>query len=133
MKYLIATATLFMTKISLAMAGPEDSFPQPSESGLPTLRNSFTEGPGDVFKLVDAITNWVFAALIAIAVICILLAAWEYMSSGSEGVERAHKMLLYAAIGIVVAVLAKGIVFSVRKLTDSSTRTTNPVTTPTNR
>jgi ATP/ADP translocase len=113
---LTSFATLFIASAGVALA--KSPFPEPTEK----LSDSFDGGPKDVITFIDVMTNWFFALLLTIAVIFILLAAYHYMTgSGGEGVTKAHKMLLYAAVGIAVAVLAKGIVFAVRKLVDSDT------------
>lgn len=118
MKVLILTLALLTIATSPALA----AFPQPSGKGLSDLNETLAGGPKDAILFIDTMANWLFAILLTIAVIYILLAAYEYMSSkGGEGVEKAHKMLLYAAVGIAIAVLAKGIVFAVRKLVDNST------------
>lgn len=117
MKTLIASLTLFITQAGTALA----AFPEVSPDKK--LGNNFSGGPQDVLSFIDTMTNWFFALLLTIAVIYILLAAYNYMTgSGGEGVEKAHKMLLYAAVGIAIAVLSKGIVFTIRKLVDSDTK-----------
>jgi len=79
--------------------------------------------PNQIIEFIQTISSWVFAILLAVSVLYILLAAWQYLTSkGGEGVEKAHKMLAYAAVGIAVAVLAKGIVFTVRKLVDRDSK-----------
>ena len=117
MKKVIATLTIFIAQAGVARAA------FPTVSSDKQLRNNLSGGPKDVLSFIEVMTNWFFALLITIAVIYILLAAYNYMTgAGGEGVEKAHKMLLYAAVGIAVAVLSKGIVFAVRKLVDSDTK-----------
>ncbi len=122
-------ATLLIA-LSLLMTGSvfASTFPQPSANGYSDLGNSLEGGPASVLNFIETMTNWLFAIILTLAVIFILLAAYNYMSgAGGEGVEKAHKMLLYAAVGIAVAVLAKGIVFAVRKLVDSNAKPTTQV------
>lgn len=123
--FFLSLITLATTPVSIALGS---TFPQPSGSGLSDLNNNLLTGPKSVIYFINTIANWIFAILITISVIYILLAAYNYLSSkGGEGVETAHKMLFYAAVGIAIAVLAKGIVFTVRVLVDDSTKapTTN--------
>lgn len=69
------------------------------------------DSPFEALGFIGTIANWIFALLLTVAVIYVLLAAFEYLTSkGGEGVEKAHKMLIYAAVAIAVAVLAKGFV-----------------------
>lgn len=77
--------------------------------------------PDDVIDYIQTIGNWIFSLLLALAVIYVLIAAWNYLSSkGGEGVEKAHNMILYAAIAITVAIFAKGIVTVVAALAGRS-------------
>jgi uncharacterized membrane protein YidH (DUF202 family) len=57
------------------------------------------------------ITNWLFYFLIILAVIFIILAAFKYLTAAGEPekVKSASHMLLYAAIAIVVGIIAKAV------------------------
>ncbi len=57
------------------------------------------------------ITNWLFYFLIILAVIFIIVAAFKYLTAAGdpEKVKSASHMLLYAAIAIVVGVIAKAV------------------------
>lgn len=78
--------------------------------------------PNGIIDFVVNINNWIFSALLAVSVFFILIAAWEYVTSkGGEGVEKAHKMILYAAVAIIVGVLSKGIVSVIAKLAGQQT------------
>lgn len=71
----------------------------------------------DVLNVINKITNWMFTIFIATAVIFILLAAFKYLTSGGgEETAKAHKMLLYSAVAIAVAILAKGVVNIVQSI-----------------
>jgi len=65
--------------------------------------------PDEVVTLIETLTNWFFTILLAIAVIFIILAAWTFLTAGGnpESVTKARQMLIYALIGIAVAILAK--------------------------
>ncbi len=58
-----------------------------------------------------AITNWLFYFLILLAVIFIIWAAFKYLTAAGdpEKVKSASHALLYAAIAIVVGILAKAV------------------------
>ena len=72
----------------------------------------------DVLTILNNLTNWLYTIFLIVAVIFIILAAFKYLTSGGgEEVGVAHKMLLYAAIAIAVAMLSKGIVRIVEILT----------------
>jgi len=84
---------------------------------------------GDVMTVLENLTNWMFTIFMALAVIMVIAAAFTYLTSGGIGakkdspaaVSQAHKMLLYSAVAIAVAVLAKGFVNVIRILFETGT------------
>lgn len=113
MKKLILIATLFTLALSpFAFAAPA----QPPSSLQLTGTGGLDE-PAKVIDLINRIANWIFAILLTVAVIYVLLAAYEYLTSGGgEGVEKGHKMLKWATVAIAVALLSKGFVNVIRVL-----------------
>ena len=100
------------------IASAQASIPPPSQTLL-------ANGPGGIVDLINTITNWMFTILLVLAVVFILLAAYKYLiSGGGEEVGAAHKMLLYAAVAIAVAFLAKGIVYVVAELVTTGSSST---------
>lgn len=83
--------------------------------------------PQGLLGILTRVTNWIFAVLLALAVIFILIASFRYMSAGGseETISKAHKMLIYAAIAVAVAVLARGIVAAVRIIAETPASTTS--------
>ena len=71
---------------------------------------------GDIMRIVETAVNWAFSLLLILAVLFIFYSAWIYMTAGGEleAVTRAKKNLLYAVIGIVIALLARSIIALVR-------------------
>jgi len=71
-----------------------------------------------VITVINTLANWVFAILLALAVIMLLLAAFNWLTSGGneEKVGSARKMLIWALVGIAVALAAKGLVLIVTAL-----------------
>src|SRR5688572_20171097 len=69
------------------------------------------DAPG-VFKAISNITNWIFSLFLVLAVIFILFGAFKLLVSGgnAEGFSEAKKMIFYAVIAVVIAVLAKSII-----------------------
>jgi heme/copper-type cytochrome/quinol oxidase subunit 2 len=68
-------------------------------------------GPTTVSGAVDVIKNvvkWVYIIFFIIAVLFILLAAFTYLTAGgdAEKVKSAHNQIIYAAVAIVVALIA---------------------------
>ena len=61
-------------------------------------------------SLFCPIEDWMFWILLAVAIIMVLWAAYTYVTAGddTEKVHRGSKIITYAAVAIVVALLAKG-------------------------
>jgi len=66
----------------------------------------------DLSTTLNQVANYVVGILIIVAIFYILWAAYDFVtSSGSEEkVNGARRKIMYAAIGVIVALLAKGIV-----------------------
>lgn len=74
--------------------------------------------PGDIIVIIDAIANWIFVILLAVAVIFVLIAAFQFLTSGGapERISAARTNLLYAVVGVAVAVLARGFITLVKTI-----------------
>ena len=121
MKYLILVIALAAVVAAPVLVSAQAELPPPQDTIL-------SQGAPGVIDLIRTITNWMFTILLVVAVIFILLAAFKYLASeGGEEVAVAHKMLIYAAVAIAVAFLAKGIVYVVAELvtTGNSSRNGN--------
>jgi fructose-specific phosphotransferase system IIC component len=94
-----------------------------AQIGAPTLPDTATTLDTSLFCPVVNIMFWV---LISISIIIVLWAAYLYVISEgeSERPSQARKMLLYAAIGIVLALVAKGFPEIVGSLFGSSAGST---------
>ncbi|PIT93373.1 MAG: hypothetical protein COU06_00170 [Candidatus Harrisonbacteria bacterium CG10_big_fil_rev_8_21_14_0_10_38_8] len=81
-------------------------------SGSPNI-----DSPEKILRIIERIGNWMFTFLLALAVLVIIYAAFLYLTSqGGDKVAQAHKTILYAAVAIAVAMLAKGFVKLVESL-----------------
>ncbi|MBI4138408.1 MAG: hypothetical protein HY482_02355 [Candidatus Wildermuthbacteria bacterium] len=87
---------------------PADSLPT---TGIPTSGT-------DLIDRIALIGNWIFAIFLAISVIYIVLAAFEFVTGAGDPakVSGARQKLIYAAVGIGVALLAAGIDDIVRSI-----------------
>ncbi len=76
--------------------------------------------PTIIVDLVNKVANWMFTLLLIIAVVYIILAAFNYLTSegNEEKVTAAHKALVYAAVAIAVAVLSRGFVYVIRNIVE---------------
>jgi hypothetical protein len=75
------------------------------------LKDTLAGGPNDVLVIVNRIIDYLFTALLVAAVIFVLYAAFKYLTSSGneEGLQTAHKMLIWAMVAIAVALVAGGI------------------------
>ena len=67
--------------------------------------------PSDIpTQILCPIANTMFLILITVSTIMVLYAAWIYVISrgDDEEISKARRTITYAAVGIVVALLAKG-------------------------
>lgn len=104
-----------VSAIILGLLLPFSAFAAKQEK-IPT---GLLTGPGSIIDIISYITDWMFTLLLTLAVIFIIMAAYKYMTSGGgEETGKAHKMLIYAAVAIAVAVLAKGFIAVVRTLVE---------------
>ena len=124
-KLILVIATLTIT-FSLPVVAAAYTCPGGGPPPCP-LGNPVPGGAGDVLDVMDRVTNWMFTGFLALAVILVILAAYEYLlaQGGAEEISKAHKMLIYAAIAIGVAVLAKGIVNAARKIAQGNNETSS--------
>lgn len=67
---------------------------------------------------ITKIGNILFGILLAVALIYILLAAFGFITAGgdAEKIKTAQMRILYSLIGIVIAILAKGMISLVQDL-----------------
>ena len=82
-------------------------------------------GPQDVATWVDVVitvVQWFYTIVFIVAVLFILLAAYNFITSGGdeEKTGTAKKQLMYAVIGVAVALLSYGIVTFIRNTVASS-------------
>lgn len=68
--------------------------------------------------VLDTIVNYVFGIFIVIAVLCFVLAGFTFVTAAGdpEKVSKARNYLLYGLIGVLVALLSRGLVNLVSKI-----------------
>lgn len=93
---------LVIPALASAIAPPPISAP----SSISDI-SQITGGAG----ILCTIINWIFWLLIVLTIIFVLVAAYKYLTAGGdpEKVKSAGSTLLYAAIAVVVALIAKGL------------------------
>ena len=102
----LVLASILMLGGAGVVLAQEDINPEfaPPTAGVPDTGN----------ELLDKITiagNWVFAVLIAVAVIFILMAAFDFITGQGdpEKMSSARQKIIFAAIGFGVALIATGL------------------------
>lgn len=67
--------------------------------------------PGEVLDTIEVIANWVFAIFLAASVIFLVWGAFEFMLAQGDPakISAAKQRLLYAVVGIGLAMLANGV------------------------
>ncbi len=114
MKRLLLTLALLALAATplFALAGPGD-VPAGFE-----LDDTLVGGPTEVLVIINTVIDWIFTIVLIISVIIMLIAAFKYLTGGSneENIQTAHRMLLWAVVGIAVALLAQAMITLVREL-----------------
>lgn len=111
MKKLIGLAKEFgAPALMLALPVLVSAQAQPPITPPSTITN-VTQLAGTSGSLLCTIVNWVFYLLIVLTIIFVLVAAFKYLTAAGdpEKVKSAGSTLLYAAIAVVVALIAKGL------------------------
>lgn len=104
------------------------SLPLAASAAAPTLNDAPPEtivsqqGAGGVLAIIATVSRWMLGGLVALAVILVILAAFDFLTSeGDEKkVKDAKDKLLYALVAVGVGILAWGIVLLVGQLFDTT-------------
>ena len=108
-------ALLGIATASIALAATSTVEAPPTRFG--SIVTGITSG-ADFITLVEGITNWIFVFLLVAATIFIVLAGWQFITGGGDpqAVSQARSKLLWAAVGILVALLSRGFVLAISNL-----------------
>lgn len=76
------------------------------------------ESGAEVVALIEQLTNWFFAGFMVLAVVFVVFAAWQFISSQGDpqGVGQARQKLLWSAVAIGAAVFARAIPIVIRSV-----------------
>lgn len=122
-KILILLVTIFSATLVLSPSvAAVDIFTPCSSNAANTdvcksVQSQNGSGQNPLFKILKTVID-IISLIIGIAsVIVIIIAGLQFIISGNDpqSVERSRNMLLYAVVGIVVAVMAQSIVVFVLK------------------
>ena len=72
----------------------------------------------ELLVTIDTVTNWIFAGFASLAVVMVLIAAIQFVKAGGnpEKISEARQKLIWAAVGVAVALAAKGFVPVMRSI-----------------
>lgn len=109
MKMRLIILALLVIGSTLAMPSAQ-ALNVPSPAGISTVPTPLTNTT-DVQDLVKGAIQWIFWGLIVLSVIMALVSAYKYVTAAGDPdkVSSASKTLLYAAIGVAVALVAAGV------------------------
>ncbi|MFA5392572.1 MAG: TrbC/VirB2 family protein [Candidatus Paceibacterota bacterium] len=113
MKKIILAVSL-LTLFSLVLVPFLANAQEETTGWPPTAPNVNMDNPTE---LVTTILNWFFGIVIIVAAIMIISAGFTYVTSAgnADKIKGAMNTIIYALVGIAVALLAKGLVFMVCK------------------
>ena len=100
-----------LTGLALLLTAPVIALPASAQLVAPDAPQTNITSINGVFQLVNDIFNILFWMLIVLAGIFIIWAAFSYLTAGGdpEKVKQANRRVIYAAVAVVVGVLAKAI------------------------
>lgn len=113
----ITIGVLLVSALTLSVggiAGAQESIP-----GEFTGINTTIKTGSGLVTAIQGIVDWIFVALLIAAGIFIVLAGFQFVTQGGDpnAIGEARRKLLYAAIGIIIATLAKAIPLAIRNIT----------------
>lgn len=108
----LAVSALAVLALPVLAVGVEP----PEGYQLPTTPPATTGA--QLLTLVDTVTNWVFAIFTVLTIIFVLLAAFQFVTAGgdAEKVGEARQKLIWAVVGIIIALASKGLVPVIRNI-----------------
>ena len=93
---------------AISLLLPLTTFAQLTGPGV-SAPNSGLNSTGAIQTTLCQVINWMFYLLIIFAIIMVLVAAFKYLTAAGdpEKVKGASHTLLYAAVAVLVAIIAK--------------------------
>ena len=96
-KVALITAVVLLPVLAFAVTG----------TGITEIKPLAQDKP--IGDLISTVINWATCLLIALSTLFILFAAFQYVTAGAEpdNVGKAKTTIMYAVIGVVVALLSQ--------------------------
>jgi hypothetical protein len=101
----------FFNTQNLLVANAHHTTPTtPEQAAQQLAEGSPIEQPGDIFKILTRIVQYVYTIFFVVAVIFIIIAAFNFLTGGDnpEKIKGAQKQILWAAVAIAIALLSLG-------------------------
>lgn len=115
--FAVALLTLVLAVVAGSVASAQNVPSPPTTFGRTGLATGITQ-PGQFVTIILALTDWLFVILLVISVIMIVLAGLQFITGGGDpaAISAARTKLIWAAVGIGVALMAKGLPSAVANL-----------------
>jgi len=120
LKTKIAISSLAFPVIILLLLGMAN-ISSGQEARIPGVQQVGPSTMGGLVDVLRGVVRWIYIIFFVIAVMFILFAAFNYLTAGgdAEKVTTAKNQIIYAAIAIVVALLAVGFEVIIRNFLSS--------------
>lgn len=114
-KFAIVSLLALVLALSVGLVAAPAFATHGGEHPTKTIPTGITTAAG-FLGVVEVITDWIFVILLLVAVIFIVLAGFQFITGGGDPaqISGARTKLIYAAVGVAVAVLARGVPEAVR-------------------
>ncbi len=111
-KKIVSLALVSLMFAPLLALGQGDFMPKPSDQLGTGLADQYSFSDKSIVEVVDTIGSCVIAILVIVAVFYVLWAAYTFITAAGEAdkIKSARDRIMYAGIGIIVALLARGII-----------------------
>jgi hypothetical protein len=109
----------------LLISMPMAALAAPVDSGMLEIdyMSSAPGGDFDIFTFVGSVINWLFYALLVMALIMLILVGYHYVTTGGKDptkVANNMQKLGFILLGIAIALLAKGLIYATCSIVSSS-------------
>lgn len=104
----VVLAIPFFSQVVFAQGAESITVPDPSLN----LETPGPKNPEDIKNLLITVVQWFYTIIFIVAVLFILLSAFSFITSKGDAIKvaSAKRQLLYAVIGIVVALISYTII-----------------------